>query len=342
MDESPQVQVWPSKRFEVRTYNKMSAPFAADFSENFRSYVSDPAKQLNLGYTIVSFWFVAAFFLGLFIVAIALIVMAVNSNYRNGNKSKKGLMTLVWIGFGLMLFGLWTTINSFYRIVAKINANIRQNKGCSLFIPESAQSAADVIASSSLLGKNVEDLLDKRRANLMGTRGVSDEYGAPDARSSLVYSGSDFSMQQQPMQQQPMQQQVQQQVLQQQQVPQGPIRVSASENPQFKQPSQNAEIAEATASRLDIDFPGLPTYGRDLINREPLETALKRITRQSDAPEKFVKIIDEVLPQIPQADQNRYATKIAKALADYASSQGKLIKLDETTTRNLQNYLPKS
>lgn len=169
----------------------MSAPFSTDFSDNLKTYVTDPSKQLNLGYSVISFWYVAAFFLGLFFVSAAFIAMVFKKNYREGNDSKRPLVILIWVGFGLMVFGIWSSISSFYTIVSRINSNVRVNKECSLFMPESAQSAVDVLASSSLLTQNVNEVVEKRRQALMGSRGVSDEYGLPDSRSSLVYSGTD-------------------------------------------------------------------------------------------------------------------------------------------------------
>lgn len=169
----------------------MSAPFSTDFSDNLKTYVSDPSKQLNLGYSVISFWYVAAFFLGLFFVAAAFIAMVFKKNYREGTDSKRPLVILIWVGFGLMVFGIWSSISSFYTIVSRINTNVRVNKECSLFMPESAQTAVDILASSSLLNQNVADVVEKRRQALLGSRGVSDEYGQPDARSAIVYSGVD-------------------------------------------------------------------------------------------------------------------------------------------------------
>lgn len=169
----------------------MSAPFSTDFSDNLKTYVSDPSKQLNLGYSVISFWYVAAFFLGLFFVAAAFIAMVFKKNYREGTDSKRPLVILIWVGFGLMVFGIWSSISGFYTIVSRINTNVRVNKECSLFMPESAQTAVDILASSSLLNQNVADVVEKRREALLGSRGVSDEYGQPDARSAIVYSGVD-------------------------------------------------------------------------------------------------------------------------------------------------------
>ena len=169
----------------------MSAPFSTDFSDNLKTYVSDPSKQLHLGYSVISFWYVAAFFLGLFFVAAAFIAMVFKKNYREGTDSKRPLVILIWVGFGLMVFGIWSSISSFYTIVSRINTNVRVNKECSLFMPESAQTAVDILASSSLLNQNVADVVEKRRQALLGSRGVSDEYGQPDARSAIVYSGVD-------------------------------------------------------------------------------------------------------------------------------------------------------
>jgi hypothetical protein len=169
----------------------MSAPFSTDFSDNLKTYVTDPSKQLNLGYSVISFWYVAAFFLGLFFVAAAFIAMVFRKNYREGSDSKRPLIILIWVGFGLMVFGIWSSISSFYTIVNRINTNVRVNKECSLFMPESAQTAVDVIASSSLLNQNVADVVEKRRQALIGSRGTSDEYGAPDSRSAAVFSGVD-------------------------------------------------------------------------------------------------------------------------------------------------------
>lgn len=271
----------------------MSAPFAADFSETFKTYVSDPTKQLNLGYTVVSFWYIAAFFLGLFLVTVAFVIVGIRKEYRAGNKSKKGLMTLVWVGFALMLFGLWTTINSFYTVVAKINANVRQNKGCSLFIPESAQSAADVIASSSLLERNVEDLVSKRRSALIGSRGISDEYGMPDSRSSLVFSG-DVSKAAAGL---------------------PAVRVSASENPFAQQQgaiSQNEILRQQVAAQLGVNYPGLPNNA----NSSNLENQFRTLSG-----EQIVQAAENIIERLPlEKDKAVYAKKLYNELV--ARDQG--------------------
>ena len=297
----------------------MSAPFAADFSETFKTYVSDPTKQLNLGYTVVSFWYIAAFFLGLFLVTVAFVIVGIRKEYRAGNKSKKGLMTLVWVGFALMLFGLWTTINSFYTVVAKINANVRQNKGCSLFIPESAQSAADVIASSSLLERNVEDLVSKRRSALIGSRGVSDEYGMPDSRSSLVFSG-DVSKQAAGL---------------------PAVRVSASENPFAQQQqgssSQNEILRQQVAAQLGVAYPGLPNNG----NSSNLGDQLKTLSG-----DQIVKATDDIIERLPfDIDKKRYARYIYNELKARNAGQpghGSPVQLTEKAVQILQKYYPEA
>ena len=114
----------------------MSSPYEIDLSNTFKSYVSTPASQINLGYTLISFWYTSAFYLGLFLVALALMIIGLRTDFRQGNESKRSIVILAYVGVGLMLFSLYSTVGSFYEITSRINNDIKNRRECSLFSRE--------------------------------------------------------------------------------------------------------------------------------------------------------------------------------------------------------------
>jgi hypothetical protein len=154
--------------------------------EDFLRSSSDSTKQLNLGWTVTSWIFTAAFLVGLFLVAILLILLAVKPEYRNGDVSRKSIIILGWVGFGLMLFGLWSTINSFYTVVRKINQDVRVKRGCSLFNPENARNAVDAIAANEAIEDNLTNIINSRRRSIVSSNTLAgDEYVMSDASSRV-------------------------------------------------------------------------------------------------------------------------------------------------------------
>lgn len=127
----------------------MTTQFSDDVTNVVQKYITNPGRQINLASTVISFWYTGAVMLGIFLIAVALGIMVFKESYVSGQVSKRGLIILAWIGFAMILFGIWATINSFYGVVAKINNNIKAKKGCSLFQFENPVNAINIIASEA-------------------------------------------------------------------------------------------------------------------------------------------------------------------------------------------------
>lgn len=148
----------------------MSAPFQVELNSFYTNYVSNPTKQVNLGWTVTSIFFIMAFFIGLVLIGLSYIIMSFNSDYANGTKSKQAVVLLGYVGFGLVLLGLWTTINSFYTVVKKINNNIRADPDCSLFVPDNAVTAAELLISEGTLEQDITDIVNLKRSKQLHLR----------------------------------------------------------------------------------------------------------------------------------------------------------------------------
>lgn len=153
--------------------------------EQFVKAQQESSKHINLGWTITSWIYTGSFFLGLLLVAMLLVVLAVKPEYRNNSASKKSIIILGWVGFGLILFGLWTTINSFYTVVQKINQDVRIKRGCSLFNPENARNAVETIAADENIDDDLADFINARKNNVARSNVAGDEYLSADASSRL-------------------------------------------------------------------------------------------------------------------------------------------------------------
>ena len=163
----------------------MASPFQLDLAETLDMYTVVPSKQLNLGWTVTSLFYTGAFFLGLLLVAITLIVLLAKPEYRNGSESRSGIVALAWVGFGLMLFGVWYTVGSFYNIVQKINMDIRIKKGCSFFNPETPMNAIEKVAADATLADNVR-LQIARQKNKIQFASEDNDYETPDYGTSVI------------------------------------------------------------------------------------------------------------------------------------------------------------
>lgn len=139
----------------------MSAPYENDLSNTFKSYISTPASQINLGYTLTSFWYTSAFYLGLFFVSVALLILGLREDYNQGNVSKKPVVILAYVGVSLILFSLWTTVSSFYGIVQRITVDIRKDPKLSLFQRETTQNVLNKYESEYTEADNLNSALEK-------------------------------------------------------------------------------------------------------------------------------------------------------------------------------------
>lgn len=168
-----------------------SIPDAFDISGTFNKYIADPAKQLNLGWTVIPYFYVAAFFIGLLLIAIMAIVLATNQDYRQGNKSKRGLVILGWIGFALVLFALWTTIGSFYKLVGRINTNVKVRGKCSFFQDDTASNTAKRIVADSVLSEGLRNHVAAESTRVLRkTAGntIDLAFDGPTSSSAAIYS----------------------------------------------------------------------------------------------------------------------------------------------------------
>lgn len=164
----------------------MSSAYNDDFFDFYSKYVNDPSKQVNLGWTVVSFAWIAAIFIGLSLMTMTFVIVMLNQNLSNGLTSKRGIMALAYIGFALVLVGIWCTINSFYKVAARIDANVKRNPACSLFVNESATTATELLIDSAWLPDNVQNLLNvaqPEKIKLKDTSGVD-----PRAGSNSLFS----------------------------------------------------------------------------------------------------------------------------------------------------------
>ena len=125
------------------------APFAKDFTKTFKSYVSTPASQVNLGYTLTSFWYTAAFYLGILMILTVLLVFGLNANLHNNNTTKRPLVVVAMVGVAMILFSLWGTVTSFYSTVTRINRNVKADRECSLFLPDTPAALYKKLASEA-------------------------------------------------------------------------------------------------------------------------------------------------------------------------------------------------
>lgn len=135
------------------------ASFEVDLANTFKSYISTPATQINLGYTLISFWYTSAFYLGLFLIAIALLVLGLRVDYREGNKTKQPILVVAYVGVGLMLFGLYNTVGSFYNVTARINTDIRARGACSLFSKELPSEVVKRVTGEYTIARTLNDKL---------------------------------------------------------------------------------------------------------------------------------------------------------------------------------------
>lgn len=135
----------------------MSSPFEVDLANTFKSYISTPATQINLGYTLISFWYTSAFYLGLFLVAIALLILGLRVDYRQGNMSKRPIVILAYVGVGLMLFSLYATVGSFYDITMRINSDIKTRGACSLFSRELPNEVVKRVTGEFTIASKLND-----------------------------------------------------------------------------------------------------------------------------------------------------------------------------------------
>ena len=109
-----------------------------DFENTFSKYVSSPAKQFNLGWIVTSMYFSLPVIIGVMLILYALLTILFNDSYLSGTKSKMWLIWIGWIGFAMIVVGLYLTVRNFSAVVKRINANIRVNKGDSLFQEDTA------------------------------------------------------------------------------------------------------------------------------------------------------------------------------------------------------------
>jgi len=173
----------------------MSDPFLSQ-DAFVKSWITNPFKQLNLGYTLTSFFYIAALFIGLLLIVILAAILGFNEGYKNGSTSKRQIVILGWVGFGLALLGIWFTIGNFYTVVNKINRNVREYRNCSLFLPENAENAVKILISEAVGDQKISEIIQLRTdiaaagaeslQQATSLRTAGNEYVRPDASSSVI------------------------------------------------------------------------------------------------------------------------------------------------------------
>jgi hypothetical protein len=168
----------------------MSSEYAADLNSVVQKYIMNPGRQINLAATVISFWYIGAFILGVFLLAVSIGVMVFKSSYATGQKTKRPFIVLAWIGFAMILFAIWATISSFYAVVGKINNNIKVKRECSLFQFENPANVINILASEASKDDQIAALVAKE-TRLESIATYDDEYsGIPDASTNSRYSRS--------------------------------------------------------------------------------------------------------------------------------------------------------
>ena len=111
---------------------------ADDFEGAYSKYVTSPSKQLNLGWTVTSLYYSMPVIIGLAIILYVMLTILFNDSYLSGTQSKRTLIFIAWVGFAMIVFGLFLTVKNFTAVVKRINANIRVFKEDSLFQADTA------------------------------------------------------------------------------------------------------------------------------------------------------------------------------------------------------------
>jgi hypothetical protein len=158
--------------------------------ETFTRYIGNPLKQLNLGYTLTSFFYLAAVFIGALLIFILSFILLFNEGYNNNSVSKRSIVILGWVGFSLVIVGIWLTISNFYTVTNKINKIVRQKRNCALFLPESAESAIKILVSEAISDQKIEEILQIRKDQAIVPLGKSGEVLAGDPYLVSDASGS--------------------------------------------------------------------------------------------------------------------------------------------------------
>ena len=159
-----------------------SAPFLSDLKDFYKTYVGSPSKQLNMGWTLTSFMYTFAFFLGLILVLAAFVIMLAAEKYRIGSESKLPLLILAYIGIAMVLFGVFMTTNNFASVTSRIDASVRADGDCSLFAPDTAVNTAIQIASAANKEENTRILVDSLRRQQ--SRAVAGATGGTSGRAT--------------------------------------------------------------------------------------------------------------------------------------------------------------
>jgi hypothetical protein len=159
-----------------------SAPFLSDLKEFYASYLGSPSKQLNMGWTVTSFFYTAVFFIGVILILAAFVVMLSTKKLREGADSKLPLVIVAYIGIAMILFGVFMTTGNFAKVVDRINASVRADGDCSLFAPDTADSAAKQIASAANKEENTRALVDSLRREQ--SRAVTSATGGTSGRAT--------------------------------------------------------------------------------------------------------------------------------------------------------------
>jgi hypothetical protein len=169
--------------------------FFEDDAAYFKSYIADPAKQINLGWTVTNFLYVASLFLGVVCIVLMGVVLLIDKSFLNSTKTKVGIVFLGWIGLSLIIYGLYGTISSFYSVVRRINKDVRDRKACSLFVTETAANAAKRLGADATLDMNSRHYVEQKKYDsqdlikeleLSRSNPQDAAFDSPDANDAII------------------------------------------------------------------------------------------------------------------------------------------------------------
>ena len=133
-----------------------------DINMVIKNYISTPFTQINLGYAITSFWTLACFYLGIFLISLSFLIIGLNASYRQGDASKKALAILAMFGVFFVIFGILLTVYSFSSTVDKIENDIKKNRDCSIFVKETPKNVLKRFAAEQEQGHKISMLLEEQ------------------------------------------------------------------------------------------------------------------------------------------------------------------------------------
>lgn len=118
-----------------------------DSTTEITAFFQQGGNQINMAWTSLNKYAILFFFFGLLFILISFIVMW---NLKV-TTSKRNILILGFVGFSFLIVGLYMTLNSFNKVIRKINQNIYNLGDCSLFQNNNVSTALDKIVTDKAL-----------------------------------------------------------------------------------------------------------------------------------------------------------------------------------------------